>query len=184
MIEIIILALLAARLKGHKLKPLFTDWPIYLVLSFTAIYLVFQAGVFSGNYSLVQYADIFKILYLSSFIAMIIKYGLYKQAIIGSTFVILGGVLNDIAIRANNGKMPVFPTLSYWTGYVSPEVFSRVEDIHSLGNADVHLKFLTDIIDIGYSILSVGDLFIRVFPFLIIYAAVKMTSAREGQVGL
>ena len=184
MIETIILALLAARLKGHKLKPLFSDWPIYLVLSFTAAYILLQAGVFSGNYSLVQHADLFKILYLFSFLAMIIRYSLYKQAVIGSSCVILGGVLNDIAIKANNGKMPVFPTLSYWTGYVSPDVFSKVEDIHRLGDASVKLKFLTDVIDIGYSILSIGDLFIRVLPFLVIYSGVKAAASRVRRDGL
>ena len=33
--------------------------------------------------------------------------------------------------------------------------------------------YLTDIFDVGYSVLSIGDIFIRVFVFIIIYNTVK-----------
>jgi len=164
MIETILLALLIAKLKGYKVKPLFMDWPIYLVLLFALMYILLEIAVFKGNYSVVGLSTAYKILYLSAFLAMIIKYNLYRNAIAGSVFVLLGGALNDAAIAVNNGKMPVFPTLSYLTGYVSPDTFTKVSDIHILGSSAVNLKFLTDIIDLGYSILSIGDVFIRLFP--------------------
>ena len=178
MIETILLALLIAKLKGYKVKPLFMDWPIYLVLLFALMYILLEIAVFKGNYSVVGLSTAYKILYLSAFLAMIIKYNLYRNAIAGSVFVLLGGVLNDAAIAVNNGKMPVFPTLSYLTGYVSPDTFTKVSDIHILGSSAVNLKFLTDIIDLGYSILSIGDVFIRLFPFIIVFFAVKSCSDR------
>ncbi|GAA0727765.1 hypothetical protein GCM10008905_25750 [Clostridium malenominatum] len=75
--------------------------------------------------------------------------------------------------------MPVFPTLSYLTGYATPDAFSKVDDIHVLGNSSTKLKFLTDIIDVGYSILSIGDIFIRVFVFIIIFNTIKHMNRRE-----
>ncbi len=86
---------------------------------------------------------------------------------------LIGGGLNDIVIKANDGFMPVFPTLSYLTGYAKPEAFVIVKDIHMLGNSQTKLKILTDFIDLGYSILSIGDVFIRAFVFIIIYTSIK-----------
>ena len=69
--------------------------------------------------------------------------------------------------------MPVFPTLSYLTGYSKLDAFSKVNDIHILGDETTKLKILTDIFDIGFSVLSIGDIFIRFYAFLIIYNVVK-----------
>jgi hypothetical protein len=179
MIETIFLALLLAKLRGYKIIPLFKDWPIYPVIAFAMIYILLEIAVFNGNYSVVGFSTAYKILYLSAFLAMIIKYNLYRNAIVGSAFVLVGGVMNDVAIAVNNGKMPVFPTLSYLTGYASADAFSKVNDIHVLGSSAVNYKFLTDIIDLGYSILSVGDLFIRMLPFIIVFYAVKSCNARK-----
>jgi hypothetical protein len=82
-------------------------------------------------------------------------------------------MLNKFVIRANNGKMPVFPTLSYFTGYAKPDSFIKVNDIHVLGDSSTKFKFLTDIIDVGYSIMSIGDIFIRFFVFIIIFNTIK-----------
>lgn len=179
MIETILLALLLAKLRGYKIKPLFKDWPIYLVLVFALVYIVLEVAVFRGNYSVVRFTNVYKILYLSAFLAMIIKYNLYKGAIVGSVFVLFGGALNNFAIAANGGKMPVFPTISYLTGYASPDAFSKVNDIHILGSSMVNYKFLTDVIDLGYSILSIGDVFIRILPFIIVFFAVKSCSYKK-----
>ena len=112
---------------------------------------------------------------------MIFKYELYSSAIIGSIFTLIGGMLNDIAIKANGGFMPVFPNLSYLTGYAKPESFELVNDIHILGNAQTNLKILTDFIDTGYCVLSIGDLFIRVFVFLILYNSIKKINCRTKE---
>lgn len=178
MIETILLALLFAKFRGYRIGPLFKDWPIYLVLMFAVIYILLEIAVFNGNYSVVGFSNVYKVLYLMAFLALIIKYSLYKSAIAGSVCVLIGGAMNDIAIAANSGKMPVFPTLSYVTGYASPDAFSKVNDIHVLGTAAVNYKFLTDVIDIGYSILSLGDVFIRVLPFIIVFYSAKSCSER------
>ncbi len=173
MLETIIISLIFCKIKRLKIKPLFKTWAIYPVIFMEVVYLIVQANIFSENYSLIKFASIFKTLYLLSYLPLIFTYRQYISAIIGSIFVLVGGVLNNIAISANNGYMPVFPSLSYLTGYAKVDSFSKVKDIHILGNSSTKLKFLTDIFDIGYSVLSLGDIFIRCFVFIIIYNTVK-----------
>ena len=69
---------------------------------------------------------------------------------------------------ANGGEMPAFPSLTYFTGYLKSDTFSKIQDIHILGDSSVKFKYLSDIIDIGYSILSIGDILIRIFVVIII----------------
>ena len=62
--------------------------------------------IFSGNYSAIKYMALMKSLYLCSYLFLVFKYEIYGSAIIGSGCVLLGGLLNDIAIKANGGFMP------------------------------------------------------------------------------
>ena len=135
----------------------------------------------SGNYEVVKYMTILKSIYICSYIGLIIRYELYSGAIIGSICMFIGGALNDIAIKVNNGFMPVFPSLSYLTGHTNIETFNLVSNSHILGSSETKLKILTDFIDIGYCVLSVGDLFIRAFVFIIIYYSIKKISMQSGE---
>ncbi|MDR3598432.1 DUF5317 family protein [Clostridium sp.] len=174
--ETILIAFLFAKIKGYKIKPLFRSWTIYPVIIFEIIYLIGQVAIFSGNYEFIGFMTRLKPFYLSTYLLLVFKYDIYINSIIGAGFVIIGGILNDIAIKANGGFMPVYPTLSYFTGYAKPEAFNLVKDIHILGDSQSKLKILTDFIDLGYSILSMGDVFIRVFIFIIIYNSIKKIS--------
>ena len=182
MIETIILAFVVAKIKGYKLKPLFKSWTIYPILAFAMMYVIFEVMVFMDNYSLIKYTNVFKFLYLSIFLVLIIKYQLYFSAIIGSVFIFIGSILNNIAIASNNSKMPVFPSVSYVTGYVKASSFHGIDNLHILGGQSTKLKFLTDIVDVGYSIMSIGDIFIRLFVFIIIYNAIKHINKAKMQV--
>lgn len=173
MLETIIISLIFCKIKKLKIKPIFKNWAIYPVIFMEIVYLIVQANIFSENYSLIKYVGLFKSIYLCSYIPLIFTYKQYISAIIGSVFVVIGGILNDIAISANNGYMPVFPSLSYLTGYAKLDSFAKVNDIHILGDSSTKLKLLTDIFDIGYSVLSLGDIFIRGFVFIIIFSIVK-----------
>lgn len=173
MIETIIIALIACKIKGYNIKPLFGTFAIYPVIILEIVYFAGQAMLLSGNYEVVKYMTMLKSIYICSYIFLIIKYELYSGAIIGSICMFIGGALNDIAIKVNNGFMPVFPSLSYLTGHTKIETFNLVSNSHVLGTSETNLKILTDFIDIGYCVLSIGDLFIRVFVFIIIYYSVK-----------
>lgn len=174
MIETILLALVYAKARGNKLKPFFKSWAVYPILIFELMYIILEVMLFHGDYRLIKYTSLFHYLYLLTFLILIIKYKLNTSAILGSIFIFIGTMLNNIVIRANNGKMPVFPTLSYLTGYAKLDSFTKVNDIHILGNTATKLKSLTDIFDVGYSIMSIGDIFIRVFAFIIIVNAIKV----------
>lgn len=176
MLETIIFAFLFAKIKKYEIKPLFKSWEIYPIIIFEVIYIIGQVLIFSGNYEVIQFMQRMKPFYLCTYLLLIYKYDLYIYSIIGVVFMVLGGILNDIAIKVNGGFMPAYPTLSYLTGYVKPEAFSLINDIHVLGNSQTKLKFLTDYIDLGYSILSIGDVFIRVFVFIIVYNSIKKIS--------
>lgn len=176
MIEVVIIALIFAKIKGYNLKPFFKSWTVYPILIFEAMYIFFQINVFMGNYEFINFAPWFKDIYMYLFLIPIFWYKEYIPALIGSGFIFVGTLLNHLVMAANGGKMPAFPSLSYLTGYISPDIFSQVNDIHILGTADVKLKFLSDILDIGYSILSIGDVLVRVFVFIIIYVTVKKTN--------
>lgn len=173
MIETILLAILLAKIKGYKIKPLFKSWNIYPILVLEMVYIAMQINIFMGNYGCIKYAGVLKILYLSSYLFLILRYEQYLSAIIGTVFICIGSAMNKIAIYFNYGKMPAFPSLSYVTGYLKPDSFSKVNDIHEVGGATTNFKFLTDIIDLGYSILSIGDVFIRGFAFIVIFNTIK-----------
>lgn len=173
MIETVLLALLIAKIKGYKLTMLFKCWVIYPSVIFTLFYVFLQITIFCGYYGFIKYAKLFEMLYIFTFLPLIFKYRLYVSAFVGSMFIFIGTALNKLAIVVNGGKMPVFPTLSYITGYTKPESFLKVRDIHILGSELTKLKFLTDYIDLGYSILSIGDVFIRIFAFIIIFNSIK-----------
>ena len=174
MIETILLALIFAKIRGNKLKLFFKSWAVYPVLTFGLMYILLEVTIFQGDYRFIKYTSLFHYLYLLVFLILIIKYKLNTGAIIGSIFIFIGTALNSIVIKANNGKMPVFPTLSYLTGYAKLDSFSKVNDIHILGSSVTRLKLLTDIFDVGYSIMSIGDIFIRVFAFIIIFNTIKV----------
>ncbi|WP_097026931.1 DUF5317 family protein [Clostridium peptidivorans] len=182
MIEVILIALLIAKIKGYNLKPFFKSWAMYPIFIYEVIYIFLQTTIFLGDYRFVEYASIIKSIYLYLYLIPIIKYKKYYSAIIGSIFIFIGSTLNNVAIKVNNGSMPVFPTLSYWTGYVKEDSFIKINDMHVLGNSGTKLKFLTDIIDIGYSILSIGDIFIRCFAFIVIFNVIKEVNKEITQI--
>lgn len=171
--ETILLAFLFAKIKGYNIRPLFKSWTIYPLVGLELITLIGQVITFFGNYQLIEVIGSLKTIYLSIYLLLILKYELYISSIVGSCFVILGGGLNDIAIKANGGFMPVYQSLSYLTGRMTLEDFQGINGIHILGNEQTKLKILTDFIDLGYTILSIGDVFIRVFVFTVIYNSIR-----------
>jgi hypothetical protein len=173
MIETILLAMVISKIKGYKLKPLFKSWAFYPTMIFTLFYVFLQITIFGGDYRFIKYSSLFEKIYLLTFLALIFTYNQYGSAIIGSFSIFIGTALNKLAIASNEGKMPVFPTLSYVTGYAKLGSFTIVNDIHILGSETTKLKFLTDYIDLGYSVLSIGDIFIRFFTFIIIFNTLK-----------
>ena len=177
--ETIIFALIFAKIRKYKIKPLFKIWQFYIILCLEAIYLIFLINFLMGNYSVVKYMDILNTLYLAAYLLLIIRFKLYKSALLGTVCILIGSLLNQLAINANGGKMPVFPRLSRLTGLVKEQPLNTIDNLHILGSEATKLIILTDIIDIGYTVLSIGDIFIRIFVFIIIYNTVKYLNKNQ-----
>lgn len=168
-----LLAALFAKIKGYRIKPILRDCSLYPLVVAEIIYIILQVNIFLGNYSYIQYASIFKTLYLYTLIIPILVHKLYKPGIYGSVLTIVGSMLNKFVMSQNGGKMPVFASLSKITGYFDEIAINTVDKIHVIGNEATKYKFLTDFIDVGYSVLSIGDVLIHSFIFIIVYNVIK-----------
>lgn len=172
----IIGAMVYAKIRGYKIKPVFKDYSLYPLAVAEIIYIFLQINVFLGNYDYIKFASIFKTLYLYTLIVPIVVHKLYKVGFYGSILVTIGSMLNRFVMSQNGGKMPVYPTLSKYTGYFSEAPIGTVDQIHVLGNEATRYKILTDYIDVGYSILSIGDIMIHAFSFFVVYNVIKVHS--------
>jgi hypothetical protein len=176
MVETILLAFLVAKLRKYRLTPLFKEWTIYPVFAFALIYVYLDYTIFKGDYSLVRYSTLFRILYYGMFSILILKHKQYRAGFIAFVLIMSGGILNNIVMKANGGKMPVFPSLSYITGYIKPDSFDNMakhDSIHMLGSSSTRLAFLSDKIDLGYTIMSAGDVLMHLMAFVIIFGVIK-----------
>lgn len=179
MIIYILLAFLIARMKGYHIKPVLRDKSLYSLFVAEILYLFLQTSVFLGYYRFIPYAGTFKSLYLYTLIVPIVVHRLYKTGFLGSIMLTLGSFLNRFVMSQNGGKMPVYATLSKYTGYFDENVLGTVDQIHILGTEETKYKILTDFIDVGYSILSIGDVLIHGFIFLVVYETIKVHGKKE-----
>ena len=57
-----------------------------------------QICIFNEYYEVIKYAGILKTIYLCSYLPLIFKYEQYISAIIGSIVMVVGGLLNNLAM--------------------------------------------------------------------------------------
>lgn len=169
----ILVAIIIAKIKSYKIRPLLKAYPLYPFYFAELIYIALQVCIFFDIYTFVEYAKLINSLYMYTLIIPVLYYRLYKPGMIGSLLIVLGTLLNKFVMSQNGGKMPVYPTLSKLTGYFNEAAIQSADNIHVLGNESVKFKFLTDYIDIGTSILSIGDVLIHSFITIIIYYTIK-----------
>jgi hypothetical protein len=160
------------KFKGYSVKPLFKDWSFYPFAALFIVYMVLQASVFRGNYGAGNYRDMVKTAYILTAGIMIFKHKIYRPGFAGAVCALVGGFLNTIVVRANGGKMPVYPTFTLITGYLK-SVGNLNDGLHVLGTASTKLKFLTDWIDDGWNVMSPGDVLFRLLAVIVLYYAVK-----------
>jgi len=198
MIEVVVFTFVFAWFKGYRWKVLnlFKHWSIYPI-TFTCllhIYIIYL--MIHGQYWFIIYSGYIKTFSILFYLALVLKYDLFNVSIfskfktekspllttitspvtIGVLCIGIGSILNVIAVRFNNFKMPVFPNVSLGTGYSKMDMFDKMllyNDYHVFGNSETSLIFLTDIFDFFYSIMSIGDLITRMFVVLIIYCSIK-----------
>jgi len=168
-----ILAMIFAKLRHYNLKYAFYSWTFYPVLLTQCILVFFQMSIFFGTYYFIHFVPIVEPIIILAFLFSIFFYQLYTTAIIGSICIGIGSLLNKFVMAQNGGMMPVYPSLSYLTGYATPQSFQIADGVHILGSEMTRYKLLTDYIDFGYCILSPGDVFIHLFTLLMLYSIFK-----------
>ena len=78
--------------------------------------------------------------------------------------------------------MPVYPTLSKITGYYKEGMLEQgLDNLHIMLTSETKLNILADYIDVGWSIMSIGDLLIHSFTSIIIYSAVVAINTQIHQ---
>lgn len=184
MIFQVLFAGIIAKIKGYRVCKALASPAFYPFYAVELIYLIFQIALFLGNYTFLSYASVLKTASLYALLIPILLYKLYVPALAGSGFIITGTVLNELVKHFNGGKMPVYPTLSRVTGYFSDAALQH-SPLHMLGDSHTKLKILSDYIDVGYSVLSIGDLFVHMFTLIIFYYGIKTLSQKslnEGEI--
>ncbi|HAN20937.1 MAG: hypothetical protein A2Y15_02970 [Clostridiales bacterium GWF2_36_10] len=178
----ILAGIILAKIKKYKVSIIFLKIDFYPLFLVEIVYIFFQTNALYGNYSYVIYAKHIQMAFIIVLLLPIILRRLYIQSFIGSGLVIIGTILNKIVINANNGHMPVLPTLSKLTGFFKEGNLSQgIDNLHIQLTESTKLNFLADYIDTGYSIMSIGDLFIHSFIPIVIYYSIKSMNAVKTQ---
>jgi hypothetical protein len=90
----------------------------------------------------------------------------------------IGYLLNFIAIQANGGHMPVFASNTYFSGYTTIESIAQ-DKFYILGDHTSKAIPLCDTIDIFYSNLSIGDVFVRCYTYIILFFSIKFSNKKQ-----
>ena len=178
-VEIAIVCLIA-KCRHLRLGYLWRTWTFYPILLAQCVLIAFQVTIFLRIYTLVSLSSYMEMSVILSFLFAMLAFKLYRPAVLGSAAIVAGTVLNKIAIAQNGGHMPVFPSLSYLTGYITRDMFGTADQLHVLGGAATKLPFLTDYIDYGYSVLSPGDVLIHLYACVLFFALIRAVNERYG----
>ena len=86
----ILIAIVIAKIKSYKIKPLLKAYPLYPFYFVEIIYIALQVCIFFDNYTFVKYAKLINSVYMYTLIIPILAYHLYKPGLIGSALILLG----------------------------------------------------------------------------------------------
>lgn len=173
MIISIMIAFLLAKYNKYSIKYIFKSIWLLPFLMVELTHMVFQITALNGIFIFIPYAAVIKKAYLYALLLPVIQYKLYKPSLIGACFIMLGTAMNHLVIAVNNGKMPVYATLSKLTGYYDSSIMGSLDTLHCVGDSTTKLKLFTDYIDIGFGILSLGDLLVHSFTIIIVYYTIQ-----------
>ena len=177
--------------KQYTIKQIFKHWSIYPSLLLVIFYLYLEYTMFVQNYYFLPYSHIIKTATLLSYFPLIYKYKLLEnQKYINNQFLSvltsptskaglflwIGSSLNKIALFFNDNKMPTYPSVTFWTEYIKPDGF--IDGVHIIGNAYSNAIPLCNVFDLGFTVLSLGDIVIRLFPYIILYYTIKRTNIK------
>ena len=182
----------------YKIKPFLKHYSSWFPILMLLLYIILEILIFNNYYKIIEYTNIFKAITILSFFGLICQYELYDsmydkykgkglKAFVTSPFILaiiclfVGYSLNYVAIVSNGGHMPVFVSNTYFSGYTDIEEFTK-DSFYILGDHTSKAIPLCDTIDIFYSNLSIGDLFIRCYAFIILFFSLKKSNKKLNKI--
>lgn len=182
MLLFFIIPVLVAYIKKYNLRYAFATWELYPLYAVELIHIFFQINAYLGNFEFVRFSGVIQLAMNVTLLLPIITKKLYRTALIGSGCVFVGSLLNRTVISANGGHMPVYATLSRLTGFFREAALESADELHIMMSGATKLNFLADYIDLGFCIMSPGDIFIHVFVSAVIYNTIKSAASGNGKI--
>lgn len=180
MLLFIAIPLIITLCKGYSLRRLCRCRELIPLLIACIVHAVFITFAWCGNHTFVQYADWVQRAMILALIPPILRHRLILPAFVGVGMTMLGTVMNHIVVNANGGKMPVYPTISKWLGYVKLEQLDgSIDSFHILMDSSSKFPFLADYVDLGVCIISAGDVLIHAFASVILYYTIKAVCPKK-----
>jgi len=180
MVLFILLAIIAARLRGNHVTVLLREPSLIPIWILEVIFWILQACIWMEDYRFIGYATYLQTASVLCLLWPIFRFRLYPQAIAGAIMTCIGSVSNQVVMAANGGKMPVVPSFSGFTRYYREGALEVSQDVrHIMMSDSTKLNFLADYIDVGFSVISIGDVFIHLFTTIIIYMVIVSLNKKE-----
>lgn len=179
MVLFILLAVIIAAVCRNRISVLFREASLIPMWIIEIIFWILQACIWMEDYRFVRYAGLLQTASVLCLLWPILRFKLYPQAICGACLVSIGSVMNRIVMHANGGKMPVIPTFSGVTYYYREGALAASGDIrHIMMSESTKLNFLADYIDVGFSVISPGDVLIHSFTTIIVFCVIIKLNQR------
>ena len=171
MTPFILIPIIIAYFRGYRVHRVFTVCDLYPLLFTVLCHGVFVAFAWCGNFYFIKYGAWLQRAIILSLLLPIIRRRIVKPTFVGVGITLAGTLMNRIVIEANGGHMPSAPTLSRLTGFYREGQLEggMVDSLHTLFTGACKYPILADYIDLGYCILSPGDVLIHSFAGIIVY---------------
>lgn len=184
MILFILLAIIIAKVRKKHVTVLLHEPSLIPVWIVEVVFWILQARIWMQDYRFIGLAGYLQTTSILALLWPILKFRLYPQAIAGAVMVGAGSAMNRIVMHANGGRMPVLPSFSGATAYYREGALELSRDVrHIMMSEATKLNFLADYIDVGFSVISPGDVLIHLFTTIVIYCVIaKCNQKQESQV--
>ena len=180
MILFILLAIVIAKLRRHRIGVLLREPSLIPVWVIEIVFWLLQICIWRQDYRFIGYAGYLQTASILALLWPILKFRLYPQAIAGALMVGAGSAMNRIVMHANDGRMPVIPSFSGLTRYYQEGALAASQDVrHVLMSEATKLNFLADYIDVGFSVISPGDVLVHLFTTIVIYCVIAKCNQRK-----
>lgn len=177
MLIFILVPFLIAYIKGYRIRSALQVWDLYPFFLACACHTFFAINAWCGNHTYVRFADELQFFMIVTLVLPVLTRRIVYPAFVGVGLTAVGTLMNRIAINANGGKMPVYPTVSKWISYYREgQLNGTIDQLHVLMDDSSRLVFLADYIDFGLCVLSPGDVLIHAFASIIIYYTLKKSA--------